>query len=283
MMCVVTALVTGAERARGPAGRPRGGPVHGGQAAAPRSCSSCSASAAISGEVLATQAVAAPDWTQAVLLLIFAYGGFEAAARPRQRGEGPAARFRVRAARRPGRRGLRLHARAAHGGRRWCPTWPRRGAGGGGVRGPARPRRRHARHRRGHDLHLGLDGRRGAGLPARPLLDGRSARELPPILARVHPRFRTPDVAIYVFAAAGLAFALSGGFAANATISAIIRLVTYAMVCSTVPLFRRRPAMERARLPDPRRAAPRSRSSRWPSASGCCPRARSPRPRSWWR
>src|SRR5688572_2593130 len=32
----------------------------------------------ISHEVFATQAVASPDWTQAVLLLIFAYGGFEA-------------------------------------------------------------------------------------------------------------------------------------------------------------------------------------------------------------
>jgi amino acid transporter len=68
--------------------------------------------------------------------------------------------------------------------------------------------------------------------------------ELPSILGRVHPRFRTPDVAIGVFAAAGLAFALSGGFAANATISAIIRLVTYAMVCTTVPIFRRRAGME---------------------------------------
>jgi amino acid transporter len=67
--------------------------------------------------------------------------------------------------------------------------------------------------------------------------------ELPAALARVHPRFRTPDVSIYAFAAAGLAFGLSGGFAANATISAIIRLVTYALVCATLPVFRRRPHM----------------------------------------
>jgi amino acid transporter len=51
-------------------------------------------------------------------------------------------------------------------------------------------------------------------------------------------------VAIIVFSAGGLAFALSGGFAANATISAIIRLVTYAMVCTTLPVFRRRAGME---------------------------------------
>jgi amino acid transporter len=43
----------------------------------------------ISGEVLATQAVAAPDWTQAVLLLIFAYGGFEAALIPASEAKDP--------------------------------------------------------------------------------------------------------------------------------------------------------------------------------------------------
>src|SRR6185295_11537222 len=31
----------------------------------------------VSGATLATQAVAHPDWTQAILLLVFAYGGFE--------------------------------------------------------------------------------------------------------------------------------------------------------------------------------------------------------------
>jgi amino acid transporter len=65
--------------------------------------------------------------------------------------------------------------------------------------------------------------------------------ELPAALARVHPRFRTPDVSIYAFAACGLAFGLAGGFAANATISAIVRLVTYALVCASLPVFRRRP------------------------------------------
>jgi amino acid transporter len=35
-----------------------------------------------SSEVLATQRVADPDWTEAILLLVFAYGGFEAALIP---------------------------------------------------------------------------------------------------------------------------------------------------------------------------------------------------------
>src|SRR5688500_250938 len=43
----------------------------------------------ISGETLATQAVAVPDWTQAVLLLIFAYGGFEAALIPASEARNP--------------------------------------------------------------------------------------------------------------------------------------------------------------------------------------------------
>jgi amino acid transporter len=68
--------------------------------------------------------------------------------------------------------------------------------------------------------------------------------ELPAALARVHPRFRTPDVSIYTFAVSGLAFGLAGGFAANATLSAIVRLVTYALVCASLPVFRRRPGLE---------------------------------------
>ena len=65
-------------------------------------------------------------------------------------------------------------------------------------------------------------------IAAHPLFDGgarRAARDRWPACIRASAR---PDVAIYAFAAAGLAFALSGGFAANATISAIVRLVTYA-------------------------------------------------------
>src|SRR6185503_12238369 len=43
----------------------------------------------IRAEVLATQAVAVPDWTQAVLLLVFAYGGFEAALIPASEARDP--------------------------------------------------------------------------------------------------------------------------------------------------------------------------------------------------
>jgi APA family basic amino acid/polyamine antiporter len=197
----------------------------------------------ISGEVLATQAVAAPDWTQAVLLLIFAYGGFEAALVPASEAKDP---------RRDSAFAL-LTALAIVAGTYMLVQLTVVGlvphvatlkapvaAAFGVLLGPA-----------GVTLAIlaamisTYGWTVGAVLTSPRILYSMGARaELPSILARVHPRFRTPDVAIYVFAAGGLAFALSGGFAANATISAIIRLVTYAMVCSTVPVFRRRVGME---------------------------------------
>ena len=90
-----------------------------------------------------------------------------------------------------------------------------------------------------------LEQRQCLGLATPRILYSMAERaELPAALARVHPRFRTPDVSIYAFAAGGLAFGLAGGFAANATLSAIVRLVTYAVVCASLPVFRRRSGLE---------------------------------------
>jgi basic amino acid/polyamine antiporter, APA family len=197
----------------------------------------------ISGEVLATQTVAAPDWTQAVLLLIFAYGGFEAALVPASEAKDPrrdsafalliglavvAATYMLVQ--------LTVVGLVPHVAASKAPV----AAAFGVLLGPA-----------GVTLAIlaamisTYGWTAGATLTSPRVLYAMAERaELPSILARVHPRFRTPDAAIYVFAAGGLAFALSGGFAANATISAIIRLVTYAMVCTTVPIFRRRSSMD---------------------------------------
>ena len=60
------------------------------------------------------------------------------------------------------------------------------------------------------------------------------------MLARIHPRFRTPHVAIVLYAAAGFGVAACGSFAANATLSSIVRLVTYGLVAASLLVFRRR-------------------------------------------
>jgi basic amino acid/polyamine antiporter, APA family len=68
--------------------------------------------------------------------------------------------------------------------------------------------------------------------------------ELPAVFARVHPRFRTPHVAILAYSAVSLALALYGSFSWNAEVSAIVRLVTYGAVCAALLVFRRRMAAE---------------------------------------
>jgi len=64
--------------------------------------------------------------------------------------------------------------------------------------------------------------------------------DFPAFFAWVHPRFRTPYVSICVFALLVWAFALGGNFAWNATLSAIARLSYYAAVCVAVPVLRRK-------------------------------------------
>jgi basic amino acid/polyamine antiporter, APA family len=55
----------------------------------------------------------------------------------------------------------------------------------------------------------------------------------------VHPRFRTPSVAIVIHALVALAFALSGSFRQLALLSAVARLATYLATCLAVPRLRK--------------------------------------------
>jgi len=64
--------------------------------------------------------------------------------------------------------------------------------------------------------------------------------DFPRGLAAIHPRFRTPYVAILVHVTLVCAFAIVGSFLWNAILSAVARLVTYAIVCGAVPALRRR-------------------------------------------
>jgi amino acid transporter len=65
-------------------------------------------------------------------------------------------------------------------------------------------------------------------------------RELPGIFAGVHRRFRTPHVAIWVTGAVMLAITLSGTFIYAATISVIARLLAYAVTCLALLALRRK-------------------------------------------
>ena len=62
----------------------------------------------------------------------------------------------------------------------------------------------------------------------------------PRVLARVHPRWRTPDVAIAVQCLAALALALSGSFVQLALLSMVTRLLAYITTSASVIVLRRR-------------------------------------------
>ena len=65
-------------------------------------------------------------------------------------------------------------------------------------------------------------------------------KQLPAFLARVHQRFSTPHIAIMLTAAVMMILTLKSSFAAALTISAIARLVTYVATCVALPVLRRR-------------------------------------------
>lgn len=64
--------------------------------------------------------------------------------------------------------------------------------------------------------------------------------DFPSRFAAVHPRFRTPYFSIFVFALLVWLLALFGSFAGNATLSAGSRLFYYGVVCAALPVLRRK-------------------------------------------
>jgi len=64
--------------------------------------------------------------------------------------------------------------------------------------------------------------------------------QLPRFLAQVHRRFATPHISILISAAVMMFLTLKSSFVAALTISAIARLVTYAATCAALPVLRRR-------------------------------------------
>lgn len=74
--------------------------------------------------------------------------------------------------------------------------------------------------------------------------------DFPRSLAAVHPRFHTPHVSIVVFALMVWGLAVAGSFRWNVTLSAVARLLTYASTCAVVIALRKKqPGREAFHLP----------------------------------
>ena len=64
--------------------------------------------------------------------------------------------------------------------------------------------------------------------------------DFPPVFALVHKRFHTPYFSIFVFALLVWVLALVGSFTWNVTLSAGSRLFYYSVVCAALPMLRRK-------------------------------------------
>jgi APA family basic amino acid/polyamine antiporter len=64
--------------------------------------------------------------------------------------------------------------------------------------------------------------------------------DAPSVFSRIHPRFRTPHVSILVFAGSVWCLAVLGNFKWNVLISSAGRLFAYGFVCAALPVLRRK-------------------------------------------
>ena len=181
----------------------------------------------------------ASDWARAIVLLIFAYGGFEAALvsageakNPRR--DMPFALF-----------GALLTCTLIYALIQWVVV--------GVLPDPAhstRPLADVARVVMGHGgaalIALGalfsIYGYLSGNILATPRITFALAErgDFPALFGKVHARFRTPYVSIFVFALLVWLLALFGSFAGNATLSAGSRLFYYGVVCAALPVLRRK-------------------------------------------
>jgi basic amino acid/polyamine antiporter, APA family len=74
--------------------------------------------------------------------------------------------------------------------------------------------------------------------------------DFPSLFSRIHPRYRTPHISILIFAGTVWTLAALGNFKWNVNISSVARLFVYALVCASLPVLRRkRPNALAYRLP----------------------------------
>jgi amino acid transporter len=74
--------------------------------------------------------------------------------------------------------------------------------------------------------------------------------DFPAWFASVHPRFRTPYVSIVLFAVLVIAFSVAGSFRWNAVVSVLARIFVYGAIAAALPTLRRKqPLADAFRLP----------------------------------
>lgn len=74
--------------------------------------------------------------------------------------------------------------------------------------------------------------------------------DFPAFFGKIHTRFRTPHLSIVIFAAVLLLFSIAGNFKWNAMLSSVARLFVYGSVAAALPVLRKKqPEAERFRLP----------------------------------
>jgi amino acid transporter len=202
----------------------------------------------IRGDVLATQTVTAPRWADALLFVIFAYGGFES---------GIVAASETRDPRKD--HGFALVASFAivtfvyclvqlvvvgvlpHAKDTQTPvaaTLAQLVGPAGAILGSV------AAMISGYGWMMSF-----ALMVPRIAFAMATRHELPAALGSVHPRFRTPHVSIVAVSAAGLALALLGTFENAANLSVVTRLCIYVLVCAALPVLRKRGGDAPFRLP----------------------------------
>jgi len=74
--------------------------------------------------------------------------------------------------------------------------------------------------------------------------------DFPAFFGKIHPRFRTPHLSIVIFAAVLLLFSVAGNFRWNAMLSSVARLFVYGSVAAALPVLRKKqPQADGFRLP----------------------------------
>jgi amino acid transporter len=196
----------------------------------------------VSGAVLRTQAVAQAHWTDAVLLMVFLYGGFESAviAASETRDPRSSTAFALLTALAVVTATYTLVQLVVVGVLPRAATLETPVAAAlEAVAGPLG-----ALLGSLAALVSGYGWLTGFAMMTPRILFAMGERgELPAAFSLVHARFRTPHVAVVVNSVVALGLALSGTFAGAASLSVVTRLGIFALTCASLPVLRRlRPA-----------------------------------------